>query len=59
MTKVRVTIDITYKGNGPDHTELLDTFQDSPMMEDLLCTDIWVGEEVLEHEVSVMDSPKK
>jgi hypothetical protein len=50
MTKVRITIDITYNGDEPDHSTLLDTFQDLPIMEDMLSPD---GQEVVEHVVSV------
>lgn len=55
MTKVRITIDVTYDGDEPDHSTLLDAFQDLPIMEDMLSPD---GQEVVEHVVSV-ETPTK
>ena len=54
MAKVRITIDITYKGNDPDHTQLLDAFQDLPIMADLLTPE---GETMETHVVTV-ETPK-
>ena len=56
MTTVRITIEVTYNGDEPDHTALLDAFQDDPQVMGLLAPD---EETVVEHVVSVEDAPEK
>ena len=29
MTKIKVTVEISYKGDAPDHSHILDVFQDA------------------------------
>lgn len=52
---VRITIDITYEGEEPDHSQLLGAFQDHPVMLELLSPN---GEKIEEHEACVQELKK-
>lgn len=49
---IRLTIDITYKGEEPDHTSLLDVFQDYSVMKELLSPHDAI---LIDHEVTVQE----